>query len=96
MLKDDGLTFRIEDIERFYLSTLSLNSKISGNLPAFLSSIFNLGADPTFIYNLSGDSSLSIFSSVLSNGIFASDIYEQLIDLSDAWLAYRKELETDY
>ena len=96
LLKDDGLYFSIEDIERFYLSTLSLNSKISGNLPAFLSSIFDLGADQTFIYNLSGDSSLSIFSSVLSNGVFASDIYEQLIDLSNAWLAYRKELDTDY
>lgn len=71
LLKDDGKYFKIEDIERFYLSTLNLNSPLSGDLPRFLSAIFDLGADPTFIYKLSGDSSLSIFSGVLPSGQFA-------------------------
>lgn len=71
LLKDDGKYFKIEDIEKFYLSTLNLNSPLSGNLPNFLSTVFDLGADPTFIYNLNDNPSLSIFSGVLSSGKFA-------------------------
>lgn len=96
LLKDDGQSFTIDQIEKFYLSTLNLNSKLSGNLPNFLSTIFDLGADPTFIYNLSSDSSLSIFSSKLSSGTFAHELFEELNTLSSSWLAYRDWLSDDY
>lgn len=85
LLKDDGKHFSIEDIEKFYLSTLCLNSAISGNLPNFLSTIFDIGADPTFIFKLNNDPNLSVYSSMLSSGKFVHEIYQQFIDLSDAW-----------
>ena len=96
LLKDDGECFSIDRIEKFYLSTLNLNSKLSGNLPNFLSTIFELGADPTFIYELSNDSHLSIFSSALSNGQFAHELFEELINLSSSWLSYRNWLGDEY
>ena len=81
----DGQTFALEDIERFYLSTLNLKDPLSGNLQAFLSAIFNYGADPSFIFDLSGNPELSVFSSKLSSGEYASEIYGRLINLSDSW-----------
>ena len=70
-MDNDGKCFNLSVIENFYLNTLKLNTPLSGNLQSFLSAIFDLGADPTFIYSPSNDSSLSIFSSVLSSGEFA-------------------------
>lgn len=96
MLKDDGKYFKAEDIEKFYLSTLNLNSALSGNLPNFLSTVFDLGADPTFMYNLNGNSALSIFSGVLSTGQFAHQIYEELLSLSSSWSAYQSWLKDGY
>jgi hypothetical protein len=50
-----------------------------------LSAIFNYGADPSFIFDLSGNPELSVFSSKLSSGEYASEIYGRLINLSDSW-----------
>lgn len=96
LLKDDGKYFKAEDIEKFYLSTLNLNTALSGNLPNFLSTVFDLGADPTFMYNLNGNSALSIFSGVLSTGQFAHQIYEELLSLSSSWSAYQSWLKDGY
>ena len=87
MMKKDGEAFKLAEIEKFYLSALNLERPISGNLPAFLSAVYDVGANNTFVYkNLSGD--LSIYSSVLSNGQFASDIFERLVRLSGSYTTF--------
>lgn len=87
MMQKDGEAFDLAEIEQFYLSSLNLERSISGNLPAFLSAVYDVGANNTFVYkNLSGD--LSIYSSVLSDGQFASDIFERLVDLSGSYMTF--------
>lgn len=94
-MKLDGQTFTLEEIERFYLSTLNLSEPLSGNLQAFLSTLFDLGADPSFMFDLSGDPSLSVFSSKLSSGGYSSEIYERLINLSSSWEGFNDYISGD-
>lgn len=94
-MKLDGQAFTLEEIERFYLSTLNLSQPLSGNLQAFLSTLFDLGADPSFMFDLSGDPSLSVFSSKLSSGEYSSEIYERLINLSSSWEGFNDYISGD-
>lgn len=96
LLKDNGKHFSIEDIEKFYLSTLCLNTAISGNLPNFLSTIFDIGADSTFVFNLNNDPNLSVYSSMLSSGKFVHEIYQQFIDLSNSWNEFNSILNDQF
>lgn len=61
---------------------------MSGDLPSFLSTIYDVGANNTFIYTgLSGVLS-AIYSSTLSDGQYASDVARRLIALSDAYESF--------
>lgn len=94
-MKQDGQAFSLEEIERFYLSSLNLKEPLSGNLQAFLSTLFDRGADPSFMFDLSGDPTLSVFSSKLSSGEYASEIYSRLINLSSSWTGFNQYISGD-
>lgn len=88
MMKGDGGAFQLAEIEKFYLSSLELDRSVSGDLPSFLSTIYDVGANNAFIYTgLSGALS-AIYSSTLSDGQYASDIARRLITLSGAYEAF--------
>jgi hypothetical protein len=63
MMSADGLYYKQSDIEKLYLSTLNMQDLLGGSadpmsnrkLAAFLSSIYDLGANDSFVYDLSGD-----------------------------------------
>lgn len=85
MMKYDGLAFSLDEIENFYLSTLGLDTSLCNNLQDFLSTLYDIGANDTFIFSLSSHPELSVFSSQLSDGVHASDIVERFIKLSTSY-----------
>lgn len=95
----DGLYYKQSDIDKLYLSTLKMQDLLGGStdplanrkLAYFLSTIYDLGANDSFIYDLSGDPQLSIFSTMLKDKSYASDLYERLIALSSAYNKLNEE-----
>lgn len=70
-MKFDAPAFTLNEIENLYLSVLNTRDAVSGDLQAFLSTLFSLGADSSFIFNLGGDQSMSAFASMLSTGEYS-------------------------
>ena len=104
MMGYDGNAFKLAEIERFYLSTLNMKHDLgttNSDLTNFLSTIYDLGANNSFVANISGvdqfsESSsdvLSLFSSTLENGEYASDVFKRLVDLSSARKDFNKYLK---
>jgi hypothetical protein len=88
MMKGDGGAFQLAEIEKFYLSSLELERSVSGDLPSFLSTVYDVGANNTFIYTGLSGSLSAIYSSTLSDGQYASDVARRLIALSGAYEAF--------
>lgn len=94
MMKGDGFQYKIAEIERFYLSTLALQNPLSvigSSLQEFLSTIYDLGANDSFMYR-DPELSSTIFSSTLSSGEIASDLFARLVELSSNWKAFNDYL----
>lgn len=94
MMGYDGLSFRLSEIEKFYLSTLNLKQTIDDShdgMVNFLSTLYDLGASPSFI----GDDQL--FSSKLADGSYAHEIYDRLVRLSSSFNQFEDYLSAgDY
>ncbi len=96
MMKFDAPAFTLNEIEKLYLSVLNTKDAVSGDLQAFLSTLFDLGADPSFIFDLSGDQSMSAFASMLSTGEYSAAVFQRLVDLSVAWSGFTSYVADDY
>lgn len=64
MTKDDGLSYRLNEIQRFYADTMEMHDALSSNeqLADFLSTIYGVGADESFY-----DGETGVFSMQLSD-----------------------------
>lgn len=90
MMGYDGMTFKLGEIEKFYLSTLNLKQTIEDShdgMVNFLSTLYDLGASTSFKRDSDG-----LFSSMLESGDYAHEIYQRLIDLSNAFNGFREYL----
>ena len=77
-MQSDGLYYKLGTLQNFYLSALGLKNDLVScstedagkKLAEFLCSVYDLGANDSFICNVSSDesSSLSIFSTMLEDG----------------------------
>ena len=94
MMGYDGLSFRLSEIEKFYLSTLNLKQTIDDShdgMVNFLSTLYDLGANTSFIGND------QLFSSKLADGSYAHDLYDRLVKLSSSFNEFRDYLSAgDY
>lgn len=87
VLGGDGLQYTLAQIQNFYLSVLKLDQPlkdIDSNLTEFLSTLYDLGANDSFMHSTS-DSRETLFSSRLSSGELATDLYPHLVSLSGNW-----------
>lgn len=78
----DGIDIPQEEIHKFYLSTLNLKNAISGadsNVYAFLSTIFDLGANTSYI------ASDGAFVTKLSSGQYSDEVHDMYLKLSAAY-----------
>ena len=80
-MTDDGISYRLNQISRFYTDVMMMKNELSGidELSDFLDTIFDVGADMSYY-----DKSNNMFSTKLSahDGMYASEVYEQHQDLS--------------
>lgn len=88
-LKRDGLAFKCAEIEKFYLSTLTLKNSLSSSdeLADFLDVVFDTGADESYV-----DSATGLFTAKLESGKYSLDNYSELASLSAASIVCRNEL----
>lgn len=97
VLGGDGLQYTLAQIQNFYLSVLNLDQPLkdsNSNLTEFLSSLYDLGANDSFVYS-TGDARQSIFASRLSSGELATDLYPHLVSLSSNWDSFMQYLSGD-
>ena len=99
-MQSDGLYYKLGTLQNFYLSALGLkNSLVSSSvedegekLAEFLCSIYDLGANDSFIYSTSSsDSSLSIFSTMLEDKQHAAQVYNRLVNLSSSYTTLNEQ-----
>jgi hypothetical protein len=89
-----GMEFSLQEIERFYLSSLNMASKIGNTTDdfiKFLDTIYSTGSNDSFI-DKNGN-----FSYRISADFYASDMYQELTSLSDTFEKFREFLSAgDY
>lgn len=88
----DGLTFKMSEIENFYLSTLGMksdDSPLSTSVKDILSVVYDTGANSSYF---NGDMFTVLKLSVVQTDrsikeVFTDDVYKQLVELSTTWEA---------
>ena len=92
--------YKLDTLQNFYLSTLGLKSSLVSSstedggekLAEFLCTIYDLGANDSFIYSTSSsDSSLSIFSTMLEDKQHAAQVYNRLVKLSSSYTTLNEQ-----
>ena len=85
---DDGLSYKLAEIQKFYLSAMMMKDVLSGvdDLSAFLDTLFSTGADDAFV-----DKGTGMFSAKLSayGGQYSSDIWPTLSAVQSVYEEYR-------
>lgn len=88
LTSEDGLTYGLKEIQKFYLSAMSLGESLSDvdDLSAFLATVFANGADDAFF-----DRETGMFAARLSahGGQYSCDIWPELARVSAAYVEYR-------
>lgn len=92
-IEQDGLEFSRNDIEQFYLKTFNISSGVSSDITAFLSRLYDLGANDSYLYDVSEDGGIRVFSARLSNNVQTSEIYKRLTAVSSDYADFRSNID---